>query len=88
MNAQGPGVGPSIRRRWREECLLGGMNQALASVILAPDGGDVGEAVVSFRRDGESCGSGKGDDEGCADQQRDVVVEEELHIDGDFDEGE
>ena len=88
MSARGPGLARSIRRRWREECLLRVMNNALASVILAPDGGDMGEAVVRFRRDGESCGSGKGDDEGCADQQRDVVVEEELHSDGGFDEGE
>ena len=64
------------------------MNNALASVILAPDGGDMGEAVVGFRRDGESCGNGQSDDEGCADQQRDVVVEEELHLYGDLDEGE
>ena len=63
------------------------MNQALASVILTPDWGDMGEAVVGFGRDGESCGSGEGEDESCADQQRDVVVEEQLHFDEDFDEG-
>lgn len=58
------------------------MIQALAAVIIPPDRGDMGETVVGLRGDVGSCGSGEGEGEGCADEQRDV--EEKLH----FDEGE
>ncbi len=58
------------------------MIQAQAGVIIAPDWGDTGEAVVGMGGDGQGCGSGEGEDEGCADEQHDV--EEGVH----FDEGE
>ena len=55
------------------------MIQALAAVIIPPDRGDMGETVVGLRGHVRSCGSGEGEDEGCADEQRDV--EEKLHFD-------
>ena len=57
------------------------MIQALAAVILAPYWGSIREAVVGVRGDWENCGCWEGEDEGCADEQRDIV--EEVH----FDEG-
>lgn len=50
-------------------------------VIIAPDWRDIGEAIVGVRGDREGCGYGKGEDEGCADEQRDT---EKHH----FDDGE
>ena len=46
------------------------LTNTLAGLIFAPDGGDVGEAVVVVRGDGGSCGcgNGEGEDEGCADE--------------------
>ena len=41
----------------------------------------MGEAIVGVRSDGEVCGYGEGEHDGCADEQGDT---EEIH----FDDGE
>ena len=50
----------------------------VVKVIIAPDLGDMREAIVSVRGDGEGCGYGEGEDDGCANEQGD---EEKVHFD-------
>ena len=73
----------NIDTGWCGEWLLGDMSEALtnalAGLIFAPDGGDMGEAMVVVKGGGGSCGDREGEDEGCADEQG--GVEEELHFD-------
>ena len=40
----------------------------MAAVIITPYWGDTGEAIVSVRGDGEGCGYGESENEGCADE--------------------
>ena len=44
----------------------------VVAVIIAPDWGGIGEAVVGVRGVVDSCGCGQDEDEGCAYEQGDM----------------
>lgn len=54
------------------------LSEGEVKVIIAPDLGDTREAIVSVRGDGEGCGYGESEDDGCADKEGD---KEKLHFD-------